>query len=212
MLDVKVLQRLALQNEKIAEKRFKKLGLRVERLDYQGPRKRPEFLVWEDAGPLLVCEVRTIFSGGYRADRGAHISTEDPALLDTGVFARDITFEKIEEDLAAAVAKYRALLEDRPQLAGLPLVVVFFIDFFANDFDLYPRDMPTFPEISGIMRVELSHEIRRAAEGLSLEELAKRIESGSMEGMPPPSKTFRVVPNTTAKNPLPQHFLDRCIT
>lgn len=212
MLDEKVLQEIAFRNEEVAKKRLKKMGLRVERLDHQGPRKRPEFLVLDSTGPMLICEVKTIFSAGFLGDRSAHISTHDPALLDTEEFSREISFQKMEENLDAAVGKFRTLVEDRPELAGIPLVVIFFFDFFANDFDFFHRDMPKFPDISGIMRVEVDHEIRRASEKLSLEGLRRQIESRSKKGMPPPSKGFRLVVNTSAKHPLPGHFVDSCIT
>jgi len=209
MLNVKLLQNKALQNERIAEKRFKKMGYRVERLDRQGPRKRPDLLVVDGRGPLLVCEVRSIFSGRFLGDRNVHISTEDPRLLDSGVFQREITFEKIEEDLAESIEKYRTLSVDRPECKELPLVVAFFSDFFADEFDYYPSDMPAFPEISGILRIETDYEFQQVASKLSADQILQRILD---RAMPPRSKAFRLTVNVNAAHPLPQHFIESCVT
>ena len=198
-------------NEDIVEKRFKSLRLVPERLDRQGPRSRPEFLVSDSSGPLLTCEVKTIFSGGFFADRNAHASTEDPALLNTGVFSTGIDFGRIRDNLRDAERKYRCLIEDRPSLQALPLLVVFFFDPFADFFDLYPSRMEEFPEVSGIARVISDHAIRQVAEKMSLNEIKARIEAGSMRGLPASSKEFLLVQNECAINPLPDYFVEMCI-
>ena len=140
------------------------------------------------------------------------MSTEDPALIGTGVFGKRVSFEQIDEDLRDTVQKYLKLVEDRPELAGTPLVVAFFFDPFADVFDLYPSRMEAFPEVSGILKIEVALTIRRMAEQMSLEELRERIDSGSMKVFPPPSKEFRLLENELAENPLPRHFVDLCIT
>ena len=211
MIDPAYITAKSLANEAVVEKRFKKMGLRPDRLDHQGPRRRPEFLVSSSTGSVLICEVKTIFSAGYLDDRNAHASTADPKLLNTGVFSVEVSFEKIDENLADAVDKYRILKQDRPELGGLPLVVALFFDEFADHFDLYPSKMDRFPEVSGILKVERDHAIRAAAEKMTLEELAERIESGSMAGLPPNSKMFRLLENECAAVKLPRHFVEACL-
>lgn len=212
MIDPAYISTISLANEAVVEKRFKKMTFRPERLDYQGPRRRPEFLVSDSAGPVVVCEVKTIFSAGYLHDRNAHASTADPKLLNTGAFSVEVNREKIDENLADAVDKYRTLVSDRPELRDLPLVVALFFDEFADHFDLYPSKMERFPEVSGILKVEKDHAIRTAAETMTLAELEERIETGNMGGLPPSSKMFRLVENECAAVRLPRHFVDTCLT
>ncbi len=198
-------------NERIAEKRFRRMHMKPTRLDVQGPRKRPEFLVSDGAGPVVICEVKTIFSAAYLQERHAHVSTADENLIDSGVFGIPVDFTKINMNMTNAVSKYRTLLADRPELVNVPLVVAFFFDPFADHFDLYPRKME-FPEVSGILKVEKDHLIRAVAEKMSLEQLEDRIASGSMAGLPPNTKAFRLVENESAKLKLPRHFVEWCIT
>lgn len=211
VLDRVRLQALARYHEKVAEKRFKKMGYTVQWLDTQGPRKRPEFLVENTAGPLLICEVKTQFSGGYLRNRGAHISTEDPALPNTGMFSWDIDFGPMYHDLSDAVGKYNHLVEDRPDLAGTPLLVIFFFDELADIFDFFPARMEEHPDVSAIAVIEINHAIRQKQDSMSLEELEGVMKSGVMKGFPPPSKELRLVLNEVASRPLPTHFVDSCL-
>jgi hypothetical protein len=122
-------------------------------------------------------------------------------------------FSRINECLSDAIRKCRTLSEDIPNLVNLPLLVVFFFDFFADYFDFYTRRMDRFPEVSGIAKIEVDdHEIRKRTKTMSSEELKAKIESGSMAGWPPSSKILVVAPNECAATPLPSHFLDRCLT
>lgn len=213
MINPEKIEEISIDNEAITEKRFKKLGFAVTRKDYQGPRRRPEFVVSDSRGPLLVCEVKTIFSGGFLHDRNAHVSTQDPDLANSGQFSYKIDLSKIDENLADAVSKYRALIADEPNLSDVPLVVALFFDFFADHlFDFYDAEMDRFPEVSGILRVESDHEIREIAQRMTTRELKDFIERKSMVGMPPNSKRFVLVQNECAKVKLPEHFIKACIS
>src|SRR2546428_13058044 len=112
MISDEYIRETSAANERIAEKRFKRMGLRVQRLDVQGPRSRPEFLVSDSSGPVVVCEVKTIFSAGYDQEKKAHASTADPDFVGRGSFVIPIDLTKIEENLTNAVSKYRTLLAD----------------------------------------------------------------------------------------------------
>jgi len=205
------------ENEEIVAKRFKRIGLTPIRLDKVGKRKRPErkrpdFLVNDGAAqPVLICEVKTILSGGSVKDKKFLASTADPDLIDKGAFVFDIDFTDMDNTLANAVGKYRELIEDRPDLARVPLVVAFFFDVFADHFDLYRADMDRFKDVAGILKVERDHLIDAVAKKMSRGDLEARIESQSMTGMPPNTKAFRLLENSCARLTLPRDFVARCI-
>ncbi len=211
MIDPELVNAISAANEAIVEKRFRKMGLRPTRLDFQGPRKRPEFLVSDPGGPVLVCEVKSIFSAGYDDERRAHVSTFDPEFLNRGPSSHEVDFTAIERNLADAVSKYKALLKDQPELRGVPLVVAFFFDPFADHFRLYPRRMEDFPEVSGIVKVVSDHLLKAAARKMSLQELKERVDSGDMSGLPPNTKTFELLENECAEVKLPRHFVGSCL-
>ena len=208
-LDSRQTQAISEYNEVVAEKRFRKMGFAVDCLDRQGPRSRPEFLVSDSTGSVLVSEVKTIFSAGYLQDRNAHASTLDTSLAGTGVYGVDIDFR--EDVLEDSVRKYRCLIEDHPEFKNVPFAVVLFADWLADHFNLRPRRMERFPDISGLLKVEKDFEILQVVKGMSLEDLRDRIATGSMKRLPASSKQFRLLENECATQRLPEHFVSRCI-
>jgi len=200
MIPDKAHQAVSDANERIAEECFKRTGLKPIRLDVRGRRqttKRPDLLV-NDASDrsVVVCEVKTILSAGYSKDRGALVSTMDPKLYEQSAtdteampataFVYDIDLRDMETGTSNAVVKYRTLLKDRHDLEGVPLVVVFFFDFYADHFDLYDRrELERFPDVAGILRI-VSQE--------------------------PNTKQFKLVENKWAKVKLPRDLVDWCIT
>lgn len=210
-LDPNRIREISDRNETEADEQFRRLGYGPERLDRQGRRSRPEFLIYDGMRPILVCEVKTIVSGGYLRDRGAHVSTEDPAALNSGGLRTEIDFRNLEEKLADSVRKYRCLVDDRPDLRGVPLVVVLFSDFFADHFDLYPTRMEEFPEVSGLLRIERDAMLRDAARQLETKELKRRMEADDLEGLPLPSIDFRLLENECAQVAVPRSFAEKCL-
>jgi hypothetical protein len=215
-LDDGRIRALSEYSEKVARKRFEKLRLKVTRLDGVN-RRRPDFLVSEGAGPLLICEVKTILSAGYLDEREAHISTEDPSLINRDPlrvpgFCCDGGFQKVDEVLADAVDQHRSLMRDCPELGGVPFVVALFLDFFADCFNLLPREMPEFPTLSGLLKVEHAWEIRKAAHRLSLAELREVIDGIRKVKLGAETKRWRLLQNERARTPLPEHFVMTCIT
>jgi hypothetical protein len=158
-----------------------------------------------------VCEVKTIFSGGYLRDRNTHLSTADPAFLNSGLAKHEVDFSRIEDNLTNAVGKYKVLTADVPDLKGIPYLVVFFFDFFADRFHLYPSRMDRFPEVSAIAKVIENHALHEAARALTLEELARRAKTSDFEGLPPPSVDFFLVENECADVAMPTNFRGKCI-
>lgn len=131
--------------------------------------------------------------------------------MNRGIYRREVEFTHIDEALQKASGQYRSLLAAEPDRVGLPFAVVLFTDFFADHLYLYPRRMEAFPDVSGILSLEEDRLIREAAHAMSLGDLKTRIDSGSMKGLPPNTKEFRLLRNECARNPLPAHFVMACI-
>jgi hypothetical protein len=211
MLNSPQLQKIALDNESVIEEQFQRLYYETKRLDVQGPRSRPDFLILDSSGPQLICEVKTVFSAGFLSGRNAHISTHDPKLLNTGTFYSQIDFRKIDDCLSDAVGKCHCLIADCPEFEAVPLTVAFFFDFFPDYFDFYPRRMERFPEVSGILKIVEDRTIKQIAKKMSLIELERRIKAGDMNGLAPSGKEFLLVQNQCANLRLPNHFVSACI-
>src|SRR6476661_2015943 len=121
MLNSEESNQRATANEAVVKEQFKSLNYLVKRLDPKSSkRKRPDFLISNSCGPQMRCEVKTIDSGGYMHDKGVHLSTRDETLEK---FEYPVSLTKIDESLANAVQKYKALVEDDSSCATLPLLV-----------------------------------------------------------------------------------------
>ena len=212
-MDAKILNPIALANEAIVGKQFEKLNYLVERLDLQKKRPRPDWLVLNSFGPQMLCEVKTVFSGGYLADRDIHVSTHDRRLCDSGGVENEIDLPKIDDCLSDAVRKRSALVADLPGLKNVPLIVAFFFDFFADFLPFYPRKMDErFQDISGILTIERDVARTRAFERLDVEEQELRLKTGLEFGLPPNTKDFVLVRNKTARRRVPKDFQLLCLT
>src|SRR6266700_1125184 len=206
-MDTHILNRRAFENETIIQKQFEKVNYMVDRLDYQGPRPRPDLLISDSSGPRILCEVKTVFSGGYLTERDAHVSTRDSKLWDSGVFENQIDLTKIDDCLGDDVRKRTAFVADLPQRKDLALIVAFFFDFFADFLPFYPRDMgERFRDVSGILTIESDVARTRAFSKLNSEEQEARLRAGITSGLPPNSKGFVLVRNKTARRRVPKDF------
>ena len=203
---------MATAYEAVVEKRFKKLRYSVERLDRQKPKSRPDFLILASSGrPQMLCEVKTVFSGGYLQDKGVHVSMLDDKLENFGVFRNEIDLTKITDNLADAVRKRAALVHDEKRFKELPLLVAFLFDFFADFLHFYPRNFNA--DVSGILTIKSNTVRTQAFEKLSIEEQEQRLRRGSMAGLPPDSKDFVLVRNKNkTRRPIPRAFQHECIT
>jgi hypothetical protein len=161
----------------------------------------------------MLCEVKTVFSGGYLRGNNIHVSTRDQRLCNFGVFENKIDLTKIDDCLSDAVRKRSALVADGPSFANLPLLVAFFFDFFADFLPFYPRTMDKrFQDISGILTIAKDVARTKAFEKLSVKEQELRIRTGLAAGLPPNSKDFVLVRNKSARRRLPRDFQLRCHT
>ena len=211
MLNSKALNQITAANEDIVEKQFNKLRYSVSRLDRNAKSSRPDFLISNRAGrPEMLCEVKTVHSAGYLPDRDAHISMLDEKLHDTEVFENQIDLTRISDNLANAVRKRNALVKDRPNFAGLPLLVAFFFDFFADHLVCYPRSFD--PEVSGILTIEKDIARTKAFGQLSVDEQERRLRTGRMNDLPPNSKDFVLIRNKAARRGVPEDFQAQCFT
>lgn len=197
--------------ELVCEKRFKKLGYRVEWLDKGKAKRMPEFLVSDGAGPVLVCEAKTVLAGKPLPGVAASVSLMDDDLPTEVTYDLGLDRTKIDEDLGDSTEKYKRLLKLRKHLAGVPLVVAFRFDFFAGSIQEYPECMGHFPLVSGVLTLVKDRKIKQWAHEMSLEELKRRIDEEDSSGSPPNTKEFELMRSPTAMNPLPTHFVKRCI-
>ena len=203
---------MATAYEAVVEKRFKKLRFSVQRLDRQKPRSRPDFLVSNSSGrPQLLCEVKTVFSGGYLRDKGVHVSMLEEKLWNFGVFQNEIDLTKIHDCLADAVRKRAALVADEKSLKDVPLLVAFAFDFFADFLHFYPRTFNA--DVSGILTIEKDVARVNAFQQFGIEEQERRLRTGFTRGLPPNSKDFVLVRNKNkAAQRVPKDFRLRCLT
>jgi hypothetical protein len=213
MLNSEESNRRSAANEAVVAEQFKNLNYLVKRLDSKSSKKpRPDFLISNSCGPQMLCEVKTINSGGYLSDKGVHVSTLDENL---GKFECPIDLIKIDECLADAVRKRKALVEDDSRFADLPLLVAFFFDLLAEYLPFYPHSFDErderFREVSGILTIKDDVEMTKAFDKLSDEEKKRRLETGDATGLPPNSKDFALLQNKAALRKVPKDFERQCL-
>jgi hypothetical protein len=186
----------------------------VKRLDGKSSkRRRPDFLISNSSGPQMLCEVKTIDSSGYMHDKGVHVSTQDETL---GEFKCSVSLRKIDENLANAVGKYNALVEDDSRVADLPLLAAFFFDALAEFLPFHrlsfdKRD-ERFPEVSGILTIKYDTERDKAFDKLSDEEKERYLKNPKLmdDDLPPSSKDFVLLQNEAALRKVPGDFERQC--
>jgi hypothetical protein len=185
----------------------------VKRLDGKSSKKRrPDFLISSSSGPQMLCEVKTIDSGGYMHDKGVHVSTQDETL---GKFECPVSLRKIDDNLANAVQKYNALVEDDSSVATLPLLVAFFFDQLAeflpfHRLSIEKRD-ERFPEVSGILTIKEDVVMPTDFKNLSHEEQGRYLEKLALEDDLPHSKDFILLQNEAALREVPPDFERQCL-
>lgn len=202
---------LSEQCQKIAEKHLCKLGVRVVPKDRQARRRRPDYVLHDLSTdePVAVVEVKLIVSAGYDQEDGVHLSTLDES-AEGKVRMMPSVAAGYRQALEEATEQYRQLAADEPQHAGLPLLVVFFYDFFADP-SLLDRRQPDFPDLSGYLLLVENRELLAVAADMPMDELERRIDSGTAKEMPPPAKEWRLLENQHARVPVPEHIRLACL-
>ena len=213
MLNSEESNQRATENEAVVEEQFKSLKYLVKRLDPKSSkRKRPDFLVSNSCGPQMLCEVKTIDSGGYMHDKGVHVSTRDETL---GKFECPVSLKKIDDNLAIAAQKYKALVEDDSSCATLPLLVAFFFDQLAEFLPLHRLSIEKrderFPEVSGILTIKEDVVMPQDFKNLSRKEQERCLEKLALEDDLPHTKDFVLLQNEAALRKVPQDFERRCL-
>lgn len=222
-MNLELLKQLAKVYETVVEKQFKKSGYSVTRLDRQKERPRPEFLVSRSGSPEMLCEVKAIFSAGYRPDnaKGFHISTLEENLPSFTVYRNEIRLTNIDDCLSDAVRKRDALVTDELEnnrvtgriFEKLPLLVAFFFDFYADYLHLYPRSFNQ--DVSGILTIKRDDATIKAFEELRPADQERLLFNPNWEaGLPTSGKVFVLVRNRNkdARRKVPQDFQHHCRT
>jgi hypothetical protein len=227
MLDSKENER-SFANEAAVKEQFEKFGYVIKKLDNKASkRKRPEFLISNQAGhPQMLCEVKTVDSGGYPKDKNVHgvayvhISMRDDELQ--GHFRNiPITRRKIDDGLASAVNKRAELVADKPSLKDVPLLVAFFFDQLAEYLPFYPRtfgehlqtpddEFPPFREVSGILTLKEDVVVPESFETLSDTGKGEFLRNALTSGLPRRTD-FVLVKNHAALRVVPEDFECLCL-
>jgi hypothetical protein len=212
MLNSEESNQRATANETVVEEQFKSLNYLVKPLDSKSSkRKRPDFLISNSCGLQMLCEVKTIDSGGYMHDKGVHVSTRDETL---GKFECPVSLTKIDERLANAVQKYKALVEDDSRCATLPLLVAFFFDQLAEFLPFHPLSIKKrderFPEVSGILTIKEDVVMPTDVKNLSDEERGRYLEKLALKDDLLHTKHFVLLQNEAALRKVPQDFERQC--
>jgi hypothetical protein len=212
MLNSEESNQRATANETVVEEQFKSLNYLVKPLDSKSSkRKRPDFLISNSRGLQMLCEVKTIDSGGYMHDKGVHVSTRDETL---GKFECPVSLTKIDERLANAVQKYKALVEDDSRCATLPLLVAFFFDQLAEFLPFHPLSIKKrderFPEVSGILTIKEDVVMPTDVKNLSVEERGRYLEKLALKDDLLHTKHFVLLQNEAALRKVPQDFERQC--
>jgi hypothetical protein len=174
MLNREQSKRRSEADEKVVKEQFEKLRYSVRQLK-SSARRRPDFLISNRAGrPQMLCEVKTIESGGQAAlvedsppykkkkvRKGVVGSTYDENLVGSFIVEKPITLKAIDERLEDAVDQRKKLVEDNPSYANLPLLVAFFFDQLANHLQKGLVDAPIFGQYAETPPDEMREQRKR---------------------------------------------------
>jgi len=213
MLNFEESNQRAAANEVVVEGQFKNLNYLVKRLDSKSSKRpRPDFLISNSSGPQMLCEVKTVDSGGYMHDKGVHVSTHDESL---GKFECPVSLRKIDDNLANAVRKRDALVKDDAGFRDLPFLVAFFFDQLAEFLPFHrlsfdKRD-ERFPEVSGILTIKEDVVMPTDFKKLSHEEQGRYLEKLALEDDLPHTKDFVLLENEAALRKVPPDFERQCL-
>jgi hypothetical protein len=213
-LDPKRIQALSEAHEQTADEIHRAMGYVPRRVDRRGKndRKRPEGVGFDGENPAFVYEVKDRASAGF-IDKGEeiHASTLDEGFLGRGVQVIPIHFGGVKRHLRRAVQQYETLVADRPEYEGLPFVVAFFFDFFADVFPLLPKRLDGFPQVSALVTPETDWARRCALVREPLERVGERVRTNDESGLPPSSLEWRILENETASVKMPRRYVEQCI-
>jgi hypothetical protein len=198
-------------NELRARRVLQATGYTVERLDGKSPGKAPDWLVLQHGGPVLIVEVKSLLSGGV-SNRGLQLvpwtadrmGTNEPHWV-------PVDDRKVRELVIRAREQYRAIVEKRVDLAGLPFVVAFYFSFSAGSRNVVNEDLlASFPEVSGVVREAQDWDFWDAWWKEPVEKRAWRERTRCWNGLPPYRFRWRLLTNPIAVSPLPRSFIDKC--
>jgi len=213
MLDEAALERVSRESEVTTRRMFEKVpSHKVVSLDIDTSAPRPDYHIFEPSGDTrgIVCEVKCVLTGGY-VD-GRHISeySLDPGAGSKRGHSELQSSRRINEAIEKALGQYRSLVRDVSKFEGTPFVVALFFDFFGDAFDLISRDMPEYPLLSAVIRVEQSKEIRDFLLQFSADDLQAIIEGRVPVTPPPETEKWALLRNTAAQYPVDKRWFEPC--
>ena len=222
MIDEKAVASITRRSESVAEKHLAKLGVDVQRLDHHGPKRRTEFALLDrtTGRAVALSEVKTLISAGHAIEydekgrrKIVHHSTLDPETLDGKARSFSPVPDSYRRNLMGAVDQYKTTVTDEPKYRGLPFLVVLFSDFMPDSplLDQWVLG-DELPEISGVLRLVHNREFYGAAARIPTEQLKRRILVGDLKGLPPEAFEWRLVPNPSARHPVPKHLALCCLS
>ena len=199
------------EDEIIAE--AQRRGWAWEQLDKPtNKRKRPEGCVLIGGQRAVIVEAKRAESGGRSTDGTVMLSDLDPDLATTaGVKVFPAIPPRVDPQLDHAQAKYRELTADEPVFDGLPYVVVYTCNAMAS-LDHVDRRQPMRREISGFIYPLRGRRRQEALNGMTLDELGRRIDERDESGLPAADELeWRYVANPLALRAVPEAFRATCI-
>jgi len=188
-----ILNLLSEKNADLTGQILRNRGFEYLRLDKQRKYRKircPDYFFYRDKDDYaFLSEVKTIHSAGYH--NGKHISqtiaTYEPDKSTS--LQPDTTFcsplqkpvDKIYAVLEDAVEQRDGLLSLEQSYQDCPFVVALFLDPFADELDILPRDLPKFAEVSAIVQKFQDCELG-ARPPEEMDELVERLDKAMKEG------------------------------
>lgn len=174
--------------EALIEKRFKKDGFTVKKVDLTDKYKAPDFLI-KKPNPIALCEVKQALRKGKVLQK-----------LSSGLEQLDPEYA-VYEIFAEASTQYSEFVNNNPEYRSLPFILICTAPFFIDD-DLEWKKEPykKYPLISAVFIPKDTNPLDDKAKNMTLDELRVVIESTRFQSQT--RHEWIVIKNTFAKHPL----------
>lgn len=178
-------------NEEVfIEKRFKRDGFKVKKIDVHNKYKSPDFKILKSNFACLV-EVKVGFKMGKVLER-----------LPNGARQFDSSYA-IEDYFRESVQKFKEHTTQNPEDKNLPYILTFVNPFFINN-ELKWSDLPykKYSLISAVFIIKITDPYAKRAWSMELKELEKFIEINRSKIQSQKRFVWQVIKNPYAKNVL----------
>lgn len=176
--------------EKFVEKRFKRDGFRVKKIDTHNKYRAPDFKILKSNFACLV-EVKRGFKKGKIVEN-----------LSNGAYRFDPSYA-VEDYFRESVQKFKGHTTQNPKDKILPYILTFVIPFHINN-ELKWSDLPykKYPLISAVFIPKTKDPYAQRAWSMELKELEKFIETNRSKIESQKRFVWQVIKNPYAKNVL----------